>query len=564
MQNIDINGYISSIIFRSGLELGLKQGDILVVVGPNNAGKSRSLQDISASLRSREPGVVVQSADFVRTTPLEDVFAWTDRYRAVNGVITIGGTSVHETMLSGSWNDPAKPLGDFVHRYVVSELTTRARLADCDPAPNYQRRDTFSALHPFQHFHRDDALEHKASKLFRRAFKKDLVVHPGNSADIPAYVGDRPKPKRGEDRRSAAYLDRIEALDKLEEQGDGMRSFASILGRVLAENRPVIFIDEPEAFLHPPQARLLADTIGVETSDRQILLATHSSDVLQGLLGQHSKRVSVVRLTRTKTGGQAVLLESQDIEDLWKDPILRFSNIMDGLFHEAVVVTEADADCRFYESLSAVATSPDSLPDIHYTYSGGKDRLPVVVKALKALGVPVVTIADFDLLNNETTLSRIVEAHGGDWSRVSDDWKAVKKAVEQTANFVGADKFKAEMTALLKTIKIGGAVEKEALSKVKALARNASPWDHAKQSGIASLPHGAPNQAGKRLLDALRGIGIFVAPVGEMEGFCRSVGLHGPRWVAEVTKKDLATDVELAEGRAFAAAVVDHIKNKLS
>lgn len=564
MQNIDIKGHISRIVFRSGLDLSPKQGDILVVVGPNNAGKSRSLQDISASLRSGASGVVVESTEFTRTTPLEDIVTWAASFRAINGIVSVGDARVHENQLSTSWRDPTKPLGDFLHGFVASELTTRARLADCDPAPNYQRRDPFSAHHPFQHFHRDDTLENKASVLFRRAFKKDLVVHPGNSADIPAYVGDKPKPKRGEDRRSADYLDRIEALDKLEEQGDGMRSFASILGRVLAEDRSVIFIDEPEAFLHPPQARLLADIIGAETSDRQILLATHSSDVLQGLLGHHSKRVSVVRLTRTKASGQAVLLESQDIEVLWKDPILRFSNIMDGLFHEAVVVTEADADCRFYESLAAVAVDKESLPDIHYTYSGGKDRLPVLVKSLKALGVPVVTIADFDLLNNETTLSRIVEAHGGYWPLVSDDWKAVKKAVEQTANFVGANKFKTDMTALLKTIKTGGAVEKEVLSKVKALARNASPWDHAKQSGIASLPHGAPNQAGKRLLDALREIGIFVAPVGEMEGFCRSVGLHGPRWVAEVTKKNLATDAELAEGRAFAAAVVDHIKTKLT
>lgn len=536
----------------------------MIVVGPNNAGKSRCLQDISASLRSGQSGIVVKATNFARVTPLEDIDSWAELHQASSGLISVGSDSVMASTLSNSWKDPERPLGDFLHKRVVSELTTRARLADCDPAPNYQRRDPFSAHHPFQHFHRDDALEQKASKLFRRAFKRDFVIHPGNSSDIPAYVGDRPKIKRGEDRHSATYLDRIEVLDKLEEQGDGMRSFASILGRILAEDRPVIFIDEPEAFLHPPQARLLAETIGTEAPGRQIFLATHSRDILQGLIGQHAKRVSVVRLTRKRSGGQAVLLPSHDIEQLWKDPILRFSNIMDGIFHDAVVVTEADADCRFYESLSSVSNDENILPDIHYTYSGGKDRLPVVITALRALDVPIVTIADFDILNNETTISRVVIAHGGDWQKFVSDWKTVKSAIEKTANFVGADRFKIDITSLIKGIKNGGAVDKEILSKIKTLARNASPWDHAKHAGMASLPHGQPNQAGKRLLDALRNIGIFIAPVGEMEGFCRSVGSHGPRWVAEVTKKDLRNDPELADARSFSTTMLDHIRAKIT
>ncbi|PZO02552.1 MAG: hypothetical protein DCF29_13575 [Alphaproteobacteria bacterium] len=564
MQNIDIKGYVARAIFQSGLELTLDRGDILVVVGPNNAGKSRSLKDISASLESRVEGVVVKEADFIRITPLEDIEAWIEPFRGANGTVSVGGAAFPMSMLKNWWGDQKKGLGKFLHGRSVSELTTRARLADCDPAATYDRRDPFSADHPFQHFHRDDKLELKASKLFRRAFKKDLVIHTGNSKNIPAYVGDRPKPGRGEDRRSSTYLDRIETLDKLEEQGDGMRSFASILGRVLAERRPLIIIDEPEAFLHPPQARLLAEIIGAEAADRQMLLATHSSEVLQGLLGNHSERVSVVRLTRTRKGGGAVLLARKKLQDLWKDPILRFSNVMDGLFHDAVILTEADADCRFYEALASVSTNPEIRPDIHYTYSGGKDRLAVVVTALRALKVPVVTIADFDLLNNEATMSRIVAAHGGNWAKLETDWRTLKAAVEENASFVGADRFKTEMSALIKTVKPGGAVEKTILSNVKALARNASPWDHAKQSGLASLPNGPATQAAKALLGGLKAIGIFVAPVGEMEGFCRSVGGHGPRWVAEVTKRDLARDLELAEGRAFMSEVVDHISKQLA
>ena len=39
-------GYISRLEFNTGESLDIKQNDIVVFVGPNNAGKSQSLKDI--------------------------------------------------------------------------------------------------------------------------------------------------------------------------------------------------------------------------------------------------------------------------------------------------------------------------------------------------------------------------------------------------------------------------------------------------------------------------------------------------------------------------------------
>jgi hypothetical protein len=51
-------------------------------------------------------------------------------------------------------------------------------------------------------------------------------------------------------------------------------------------------------------------------------------------------------------------------------------------------------------------------------------------------------------------------------------------------------------------------------------------------------------------------IGLWIVPVGELEGFCKSIGGHGPRWVQEVIEtKDLATDSELARARSFVANI---------
>ena len=42
----DYNTYISKLIFNDNEELNVNQNDIVVFVGPNNAGKSQSLKDI--------------------------------------------------------------------------------------------------------------------------------------------------------------------------------------------------------------------------------------------------------------------------------------------------------------------------------------------------------------------------------------------------------------------------------------------------------------------------------------------------------------------------------------
>ena len=48
----------------------------------------------------------------------------------------------------------------------------------------------------------------------------------------------------------------------LKRQGDGMRSFASVVLHLLATVTPsILMLDEPEAFLHPPQARLLGTSL---------------------------------------------------------------------------------------------------------------------------------------------------------------------------------------------------------------------------------------------------------------------------------------------------------------
>src|SRR5262249_53586021 len=158
--------------------------------------------------------------------------------------------------------------------------------------------------------------------------------------------GEAPKPAAGEDRLSTPYLEKLGQMPLLSQQGDGMRSFAGVMLHLIAGAQSMLLIDEPEAFLHPPQARLLGRMlIESKRTDCQLIVATHSSDVVRGVLDALSEDVQIVRLCRDGNLNTGSLLDAEQVRALWGDPLLRYSNILDGLFHERTVVCESDADC---------------------------------------------------------------------------------------------------------------------------------------------------------------------------------------------------------------------------
>lgn len=56
-------GYVSKLVFNDGESVEIKKNDIVLFVGPNNAGKSQSLKDIYDLSRTRCPTTVVSDID---------------------------------------------------------------------------------------------------------------------------------------------------------------------------------------------------------------------------------------------------------------------------------------------------------------------------------------------------------------------------------------------------------------------------------------------------------------------------------------------------------------------
>jgi hypothetical protein len=433
-------------------------------------------------------------------------------------------------------------------------LDAQGRLTAANP-PNSIALTEEGPKHPIHLLQWNDSVEGRISGYFKKAFGIGLVVHRNAGKTVPIMLGDPPELRLGMDRHSIEYVVGLEKLPAIHTQGDGMRSFLGVLLFSAAGPSPILLIDEPEAFLHPPQAKHLGSFLVSETEHlRQLFIATHSGDVLRGVLDPDSDRVRVLRIRREGDLNYVRQLESAEISKLWGDPLLRYSNILDGLFHERVIVCEGDADCRFYgaitDSIFESGRQDGKKPDIMFTHCGGKARVPLIVRSLKALDVPVSAVLDFDILNSESPLNEIVGAAGGKWSQLRADWQRVQKSINDKKPQLSLAAVRAEIDKAIGEVS-SDVLTDAARKSIQEALRSSSPWATAKTVGVQYVPNGDASNALNKLIAALESLGIFVVPVGELEQFIKSVGGHGPQWVAQALQKDLQNDSDLEPAKAF-------------
>lgn len=555
--------WVQQLTFSDGSNVTTEKNDIILVVGPNNAGKSATLRAIRDKLVNNSGSPVVSAISFAREGDPEEIANWLDTFTrktdplAADPVFQAFGTAVQKSQIQHWWANP-----NFVHplaRFFCHLLTADERLHAANP-PNSIAVLREPCTHPIHFLYRDEKLEKRLSAQFRRAFGVDLILNRLAGNQLPLHVGIRPVPGPDQDRLSHEYAAEVEKLPLLHNQGDGMRSFTGVLLHTSVGRESILMIDEPEAFLHPPQARQLGRILIEDKPDeRQLFVATHSGDILRGVLDAGSSKVRVVRIRRNGTVNHVRELNNVKVAELWNDPLLRYSNILDGLFHEKVVVCEGDADARFYSAVADSLIDPQKenarRPDVMFVHCGGKDRIPMVVRALREVDVPVSIAVDFDILSSEQPLKDIVEAAGGDWSTVATDWGQVNTAINSKKPELSSDEVINDVKRVLAAVK-DPIFPNNAKGEIGKIFRRASPWATAKSVGKTFIPSGDPTKIFERLMDSLKGYGIHIVEVGEVESFVRSVGNHGPRWVNEALKKDLRGEEELAPARKFVSELL--------
>jgi energy-coupling factor transporter ATP-binding protein EcfA2 len=550
-----------TLTFSDGTSLALDDDDVVVFVGPNNAGKSAALRELEAWIARSSSGQVIKSATLRKVGTEADLRAYLEAKAQKSGDganLSYGGIgyNIHHAHLRyfdlPSDRHPVAP-------FFVKRLTTEGRIQDSNAAPALALFHS-PPTHPIHILLMNPDLSKDISDKFRHAFGKDLTPFRAGGSTFPLYVGEKPAVLPGKDELSREFVEALQNSNVLlEKQGDGMRSFAAVILHVLAsQTHSIQFLDEPEAFLHPPQARLLGRYIAENRpGNSQLFIATHSTDILDGLVESGSDKVRIVRLRREGDVNRVKELGKEQTKAVAKDTLARFSRVFDGIFFEHVVVCEGDADCMFYQSvLNLPSISGDRRPDVLFVHTAGKHRMAKLAETLHSLDVPTSVIADIDVLDNEETFRNLLEKLGGDWAAVEAQWKAVSEAVLKQRPPLNAEQVTRLIAEQLDGIGGTGEFPKTNERAIKEIFKTVSPWSAMKRSGRSALPQGEPIRQFDALSKNCSGHRLWIVPVGEVEGFCRSIGSHGPRFVEMVLEeRDLETDPELQEARDFVRKV---------
>lgn len=475
--------YISQITLNTGDVISLNPDSILVFVGPNNAGKSQAIRDIYDMVSDNPQGVVVTS-ELIDKPCVDDVSAFMEEYAVPDA---------RHSKYNG-------------YNFEIYEF-------------NYQKySDYVEAKEPLP-------------DGFREAFDNDVLPHYANGASIPLCLGTDIHSFEAESsfeiiEQLNRYLDQY---PKAHLQGDGIKSYLGILLYLYYGQFSTLFIDEPESFLHPPQAFQMGRTLGNSTG-KQLFITTHSKELLNGLLQSSSKRLKIIRVERCDNSNKFAQIKPDDLNILNTTTFLKYSDAIDSLFHTRTVLCESDGDCKFYEAmLDRVSGSHGVTASTLLLPVGGKSRFKDYLKLLRSLSIEPIVIPDADILNDPGLLKALLPEAGGSWDDIKDEWINLDDSLRVDCKNVTCVSARAEINALFDECN-SQVVTSKLRGKITAILTVDSAWSTVKNYGKAAFK-GNSRHSYEIIEQYLNSKNIYPVPVGELENFIPDVSSHGPDWV---------------------------------
>jgi hypothetical protein len=290
----------------------------------------------------------------------------------------------------------------------------------------------------------------------------------------------------------------------IENASDGVKAFVGIIIELIAGDPKILLIDEPEAFLHPALASKLGYEISRASvqSDKRVFASTHSPTFVMGCI-QSGAPVNIVRLTYRDDVATARLLPSNEILEMMRNPLLRSTNVLNGLFYEFVIVTESDADRAFYQEANErlLRFKPEwGIPNCLFLNAQNKQTIHTILRPLRKLCIPAAGIVDVDVLKE----GGIVWSNQLDGINVPQITRgamaATRSAVKAAMDGTGSDM---------------------------------------KRDGGLSILGGQEREGCRSLFNQLGEYGLFVVADGELESWLKPLGAsgHGPPWLIDIFEK---------------------------
>lgn len=554
-KNKKFGGYISKLIFNCGEEIDVKDDEIVVFVGGNNVGKSQALREIYRMSDNVNEGKSVILSDIKIEKYDEDTEEYIKSISKETDYSFEGyNYDVFKSNIKNWKNDDTYKS---MRNIFVSTLSTEKRLLICNPVKNINRN--LAKTEPLHYMAFDKEIFTNVKEDFKKTFGENLILNRVNGEELYLNMGERVKIDENDEDPTMEYSEKISLLPEIHKQGDGMRSFLGILINLYIPHYRTFLIDEPESFLHPPQARIMGRIIGknILKEGKQGFISTHSYDFLQGIMEVSSEKIKIIKIDRDNDDNNTIsLLKNESYQNIMRDTLMKNSNILSGIFYKNVVLCESDSDCQFYSTINSYLKEKEGLySESLFIHCGGKQRMWKVIKALKSLSIQVKIIADIDVLNSENEMKRIVEASDGKWVDFEKNLKILNNDIKNNDKVKKNGDVKKKLEKILE--ELDKKSDKEELDKdvrrsIKDLLEKENGWKAVKDGGIGVIPRGEATAAFKEINKGLKKLNIYVVGVGELECFVKEISGHGSDWVNEVLEKyyDLS-DVIYEKAKAF-------------
>lgn len=493
-----------------------------IFVGPNNSGKSLLLREIEEYL-SKGPSknyLMVNSIETPKFTE-EEIMNDLEYLRLPsNGNLDDRHVRVKKPNSQGEnyeekavflpgihsyLRDPESNFKIFLEQFYslfTLKLDGRTRFSLTDPAHSGDLSEP--AMNHLMALFKDDNYRKEIREIIYDALGKYFVIDPTGMTHFKIRFSDRPPESDSEeqslDQKSREFH---ENAVKVSDMSDGVKAFTGIITSMFSSEYKTILIDEPEAFLHPPLAKKLGLKLTqlAKKKNSNLLMATHSADFVMGCI-ESGTPVNIVRLTYDNDVAESKTLNHTDLISLMKDPLMRSTGVISSLFHEKVIVTEADADRSFYQeiNLRLIENRNLGVKDSLFLNAQNKQTTARIMKPLKDLGISVATILDID----------VIKEGGKSWIKLLE----------------------------------GAHVPEELHSSLNDLRRTVktsfenTELDMKRDGGIRLLKDGG-KVACLNLFSQLAQFGLFVVPYGELESWLNYLEIEGNKstWLVRMFEK---------------------------
>ena len=543
---------------------------INIFIGANNCGKTQVLKDILSYITKKsKDNIIVEDLEISNPSSWEEIstkynmkvfnkFDGNEELRHISPTFDLDDNYNLSTLqLSNTMNgwllNDNRNFWKHVGAGLVTFLNTDNRLKlimsqQSNNLREYGAKNVLEAVYLADTETLHCEISNNVRKKIREIFNTDIYLDTSNPGILQYRVG------RDFSNISDKPQDSYKELSKYplaDDQGDGLRSALGIISAISAVKRPIILLDEPEAFLHPPQALQLGKSIvNFIDNEKQIFISTHSADFLRGLLSsdvnEFNNNIEIVHLNRNNDNNtEFKILDKEIVAKIIKDPLLSSSRVLEGMFYKGVVATEGDADAVFYQRAFQKQYPSE---EIHFVNAHNKQTLKKLIEPYKKLGIKFAMIADADVIRDTNEFKSIIS--------ISDNEELKKSILDYRRNILEYFQSKSKYDLCINLnneikkiiLKEDSITESNAQreienvrKKLKKLREKSDELYEFKQKGQEALVDEQTKEKFNTLYEECSQIGLFIVKVGELESWLIDYDVqrisNKSKWISEALNK---------------------------